>query len=42
MKKRTLIQVDLSGCKNMSEAGMIIRMLADGKIKLTVSKIKKL
>ena len=39
-KKRSLIKVDLSGCKNMKEAGRIINYIADGKVKLSVEEIK--
>ena len=39
-KKRKLIKVDLSGCKNMKEAGRIINYIVDGKIKLSVEEIK--
>lgn len=40
-KKRRLIKIDLSGCKNMKEAGRIINYIADGKIKLSVEDIKR-
>ena len=39
-KKRKLIKIDLSGCKNMKEAGRIINYFTDGKIKLSVEDIK--
>ena len=39
-KKKRLIKIDLSGCKNMCEAGRIINYFADGKIKLVIEDIK--
>jgi hypothetical protein len=39
--KRMLIKVDLLGCKNMKEACRVVDYLRDGKIKLSVEKIKK-
>ena len=39
--KRMLIKVDLSGCKNMKESCRVVDYLRDGKIKLSVEKIKK-
>jgi len=40
--KRMLIKVDLSGCKNMKEACGVVDYLRDGKIKLSVEKIKNI
>lgn len=42
MKNKYLIRIDLSGCKNLNEAHKAMRMIVDGKIKITVDKIKKL
>ena len=36
-----LIKVDLSGCKKMKEACRVVDYFRDGKIKLSVEKIKK-
>ena len=37
VKKRQLIQVDLSGCKNMKECMKVIDMVTSGKVKITVN-----
>ena len=39
-KKRKLIKIELSGCKNMKEAGRIIDAIAGGKVKITVEDLK--
>lgn len=39
-KKRKLIKIDLSGCKNMKEKGLIINAIANGKVKITVEELK--
>jgi hypothetical protein len=38
-KKRSLITVDLSGCKNYKECEKVIYMLTSGQVKLNVSTI---
>jgi hypothetical protein len=40
--KKKLIKVDLSGCKNMKEVCRVVDYLRDGKIKLSVEKIKNI
>jgi len=40
-KNRKIIKIDLSGCKNMREAGRIINYIADGKLKITVENLKQ-
>ena len=39
-EKRKLINIDLSGCKNMKEAGRIIKYIAEGKLKISVEDLK--
>ena len=41
-KKRNLITIDLSGCKNWGEFQKIIEMVNSGKIKINVKKTNKL
>ena len=36
-QKRRIIQLDLSGCKNMKECGKVIDMITSGKIKITIN-----
>ena len=36
-QKKHIIQIDLSGCKNMRECGEVIDMITSGKIKITVN-----
>jgi hypothetical protein len=38
--KKKLIKVDLSGCKHMKEVCRVVNYLKDGKIKLSVEKLK--
>ena len=40
VNKRHLIQVDLSGCKNMKECAKVIDMISSGKIKITIGQTK--
>ena len=35
-KKRNIINIDLSGCKNMKECTKAIDMISSGKIKITI------
>jgi hypothetical protein len=35
-KKKNLIKVDLSGCKNIKECMKVIDMISSGKIKITI------
>lgn len=37
VNKRHLIQVDLSGCKNMKECMKVIDMITSGKVKIKVN-----
>lgn len=39
-KKRNLITIDLSGCKNWKECQKVIEMVYSGKIKINVTPIK--
>jgi hypothetical protein len=39
-KKKNIINVDLSGCKNMKECMKAIDMISPGKIQITIEKIK--
>jgi hypothetical protein len=39
-KKRNIINIDLSGCKNMKECAKAIDMISSGKIKITIGQTK--
>jgi hypothetical protein len=39
-KKKNIINVDLSGCKNMKECMKAIDMILSGKIKITIKQTK--
>ena len=39
-KKRNIINIDLSGCKNMKECAKVIDMISSGKIKITIGQTK--
>ena len=39
MKKRNLIKIDLSGCKNWKEAQKIIEVISSGRVKIKVEKL---
>ena len=39
-KKKNIINIDLSGCKNMKECMKAIDMISSGKIQITIEKIK--
>ena len=39
-KKKHIINIDLSGCKNMRECAKAIDMISSGKIKITIGQIK--
>jgi len=39
MKKRNIIKIDLSGCKNMKEAEKVIELIVSGKVKIKVEKL---
>ena len=39
-KKKNIIKVDLSGCKNTKECMKVIDMISSGKIQITIEKIK--
>ena len=39
MKKRNVIKIDLSSCKNWKECQKVIEMIASGKVKITVEKL---
>ena len=36
MKKRNIIKIDLSGCKNWNECEKITQLITSGKVKITV------
>ena len=38
MKKRNIIKVDLSNCKNWKECEKVIELITYGKVKITVEK----
>jgi hypothetical protein len=40
MKKRNLINVDLSNCKNWNECMKVMELITSGKVKLNVTTIK--
>jgi hypothetical protein len=39
-KKKNIININLSGCKNMKECMKVIDMISSGKIQITIEKIK--
>jgi hypothetical protein len=39
-KKKNIIKIDLSGCKNWRECMKAIDMISSGKIQITIEKIK--
>jgi hypothetical protein len=39
-KKKNIINIDLSGCKNWKECMKAIDMISSGKIQITIEKIK--
>ena len=39
MKKRNLIRIDLSGCKNWKEAQRVFEAISSGRVKIKVEKI---
>jgi hypothetical protein len=39
MKKRNIIKIDLSNCKNWKEAQKVIELVSSGKVKITVEKL---
>ena len=39
MKKRNIIKIDLSGCKNWNEAQKVIELVSSVKVKITVEKL---
>jgi len=39
MKKRNIIKIDLSGCKNWNEARKVIELITSGKVKIKVGKL---
>ena len=41
-QKRRIIQVDLSGCKNMKECALVVDMISLGKIKITIDEQLKI
>jgi hypothetical protein len=38
-KKRNIIQIDLSGCKNWNECMKVIELISSGKVKIKIEKI---
>jgi hypothetical protein len=39
-KRKNIIKIDLSGCKNMKECVKAIDMISSGKIKITIEQTK--
>ena len=39
MKKKNIINIDLSGCKTWKECQKAIEMITSGKVKITVEKL---
>ena len=39
MKKRNIIKIDLSACKNWNECIKVIKLVSSGKVKITVEKL---
>jgi len=39
MKKKNIINIDLSGCKSWKECQKVTEMIASGKVKITVEKL---
>jgi hypothetical protein len=39
-RKRNLITIDLSGCKNMNECIKVIDVIGTGRVKIDVTQIK--
>ena len=39
LKKRNIIKIDLSGCKNWKEAQKIMDLVSSGKVKIKVEKL---
>jgi hypothetical protein len=39
MKKRNIIKIDLSGCKNWKEAQKVIELVSSGRVKIKVEKL---
>ena len=39
MKKRNIIRIDLSGCKNWNEAQKVIEVISLGRVKINVEKV---
>lgn len=39
MKKKNIIKIDLSGCKNWNECAKVIELVSSGKVKITVEKL---
>ena len=39
-KRRNLITVDLSGCKNWNECMKVMELITSGKVKLNVTTVK--
>ena len=39
MKKRNIIKIDLSGCKNWKECEKAIELISSGKVKIMIGKL---
>jgi hypothetical protein len=39
-KRKNIVKIDLSGCKNMKECAKAIDMISSGKIKITIEQTK--
>jgi hypothetical protein len=35
-KRKHIIEVDLSGCKNMKECSQVVELIASGKVKIII------
>lgn len=40
MKKRNIIKIDLTGCKNWNECMKAIELVSSGKVKITVGNLR--
>ena len=38
MKKKKIINIDLSGCKNWRECEKVVELISSGKVKITIEK----
>jgi hypothetical protein len=38
MRKKKIIKIDLSGCKNWRECEKVVELISSGKVKITIEK----